>query len=78
MQDVIVKKILLSTGLLVVVISGCAAYVPPKPQQTEFQSRAETQRLGGIRVTAVVLGAEESQQIFGSPLVEKNIQPIWR
>jgi hypothetical protein len=63
--------------LCCLLVSGCATYVPPKPQQTEFQSRAETQSIGEIRVSAVVLSAEESQQIFGSPLAQKHIQPIW-
>jgi hypothetical protein len=63
--------------LCCILISGCATYVPPKPGPTEFQSRVETQRIGGVRVSAVILGAEESRQIFGSPLAQKNIQPIW-
>ena len=63
--------------LCCLLVSGCATYVPPKPQQTEFQSRAETQSIGEIRVSAVVLSAEESQQIFGSPLAQNHIQPIW-
>ena len=63
--------------LCCLLVSGCATYVPPKPQQTEFLSRAETQSIGEIRVSAVVLSAEESQQIFGSPLAQKHIQPIW-
>jgi hypothetical protein len=63
--------------LFCLLVSGCAVYVPPKPWQTELHSRAETQSIEGVRVSAVVLSAEESQQIFGSPLVQKNIQPIW-
>lgn len=71
------RRILSSIVLCCLLISGCATYVPPKPQQTDFKSRAETQREGGIRVSAVVLSAEESQQIFGSPLAQDDIQPIW-
>ena len=63
--------------LCFLLISGCATYVPPKPGPTEFRSRVETQRLGGVRVSAVILNAEESRQIFGSPLADNNIQPIW-
>ncbi len=58
-------------------ISGCATFVPPILEQTGFKSRVQTQRLGDVRVSAVVLSADESQQIFGSPLVQKYIQPIW-
>jgi hypothetical protein len=58
------------------IISGCATYVPPKQGRTEFHSRAETQKIEGIRVSAVVLSAEESKHIFGSPLVQNHIQPI--
>ena len=63
--------------LCCLLISGCATYAPPKTEPTEFHLRAETQNIGGVRVSAVVLSAEEGQQIFGSPLAKNNIQPIW-
>jgi hypothetical protein len=37
----------------------------------------QTQVDGNYRVTAAVLSAEETEAVFGFPLYEKGIQPIW-
>jgi hypothetical protein len=56
---------------------GCATYQIPSIDEVPYKKRAQTQQEGDIRITAVVLSAEESQKVFGSPLAEENIQPIW-
>jgi hypothetical protein len=35
------------------------------------------QRAGPVRVTAVVLGAEESRSVFGVPVYDSGVQPVW-
>jgi len=66
-------------GLLVapIFLSSCIKYVPPDTFPKGFLKRAETQEEGPVRVSAVVLSASESEEVFESPLVRKNIQPIW-
>jgi len=70
----------LGNGLTVLVclaFIGCAQFTHQTPEQLPFMERAQTKTDGGIRVTAAVPSAEESEQIFGFPLANKNIQPVW-
>jgi hypothetical protein len=45
--------------------------------EVPFKDRAQTQSEGRVRVTAAVLSAEESKEVFGVDLYKKSIQPIW-
>lgn len=63
-------------ALLSVLGTGCA-YVPPETVSTDFLTRAETQNDGEIEVSALVLSPEESDQVFGTSLTKRAIQPIW-
>lgn len=58
---------------------GCASFQAPTPPTANapFIQRAQTQKEGNIRVTAVVLSAEEAKTVFGFPLYNRGIQPIW-
>jgi hypothetical protein len=59
-------------------ISGCATTFNPRPlDEVPFQKRAQTQQHGAVRVTAAVLSAQESKEVFGVDLYKKSIQPIW-
>ena len=64
---------------LILVVLGCASFQAPAPATADapFKQRAQTQQDGDIRVTAVVLSAEESKTVFGFALYNKGIQPIW-
>ena len=46
-------------------------------EETAFQTRAQTQSGGKVRVTTAVLSPEESRAVFDVPLYKKGIQPIW-
>ena len=65
--------------VLVLAITSCASrsYTPPAPDAMDFLGRARTQEASGVRVTAAVPNAEESEAIFGLPVYEKRIQPVW-
>jgi hypothetical protein len=64
---------------LILSFLGCASFQAPAPtaENAQFKQRAQTQQERNIRVTAVVLSAEESIIVFGFPLYNKGIQPIW-
>src|SRR4029079_7303108 len=49
----------------------------PEPGVREFLSRSETQRCPAAEVTAAVLSAGESQEMFGVPLAQRSIQPVF-
>jgi hypothetical protein len=63
--------------LLIVLLSACATFRPVPAEQVPFRGRAETKRDGAVRVSAVALSAEESAAVFGVPLAEEGIQPVW-
>src|SRR6185436_18935442 len=49
----------------------------PEPGVREFLSRSETQGSPAAEVTAAVLSARESQEMFGVPLARRSIQPVF-
>ena len=72
-----ISRFLLLT-LIILVATGCAASFEPRPlSEIAFMVRAQTQSQGKLRVTAAVLSAEETRQVFGFPLYKKGIQPVW-
>ena len=52
-------------------LNAAAAGGPP------YKDRAVTRTEGGVRVSAAVLSAEESEAVYGAPLAKKAIQPVW-
>ena len=59
------------------IVIGCASFTPRPMEEIAFQTRAQTQSEGKVRVTAAVLSPEESKAVFDVPLYKKGIQPIW-
>ena len=59
------------------VLAGCAYAPVPPAAGLDYRSRAVTRTDGGVRVTAAVLSAEESEAVYGAPLASKSIQPVW-
>ena len=63
--------------LLIMWLPACKTYSPVPMEQVSFLEHSQTQKVGGLTVTAAVLSPEESEQIFGRPLAKKGIQPVW-
>lgn len=73
---------LLAAGLLALVLIGVSAcggraYVYERDPMVEIRSRAETQSEGTVRVSASVPGEAETERLFGVPLYDQGIQPVW-
>ena len=65
-------------GVLALVTSlGCSSFDPQPMQDEPFLSRAQTKHEGNVRVTVAALGAEEAERVFGVPLADEGIQPVW-
>ena len=60
-----------------VVFWGCATFNPQPLNEQPFRERAVAQTENGIRISAAVLGAEETEAVFGLQLYKKGIQPVW-
>jgi hypothetical protein len=63
--------------LYVLFATGCGSFSPQPLDQVPFMERAVTQVEGEVMVTAAVLSAEETKQVFDFDLYGKGIQPIW-
>ena len=58
-------------------LTGCATFNPRPLDESRYRNRAEAQTDGEVRVTAAVLSAEETKEVFDLDLYKKGIQPIW-
>ncbi|MCG6966982.1 MAG: LssY C-terminal domain-containing protein [Chromatiaceae bacterium] len=65
-------------ALILTVAGGCATVDAPADRTVvDFKGRAVSQRDGNVRVSTSVLSAEESRELYGFPLAENGIQPVW-
>jgi hypothetical protein len=68
----------LAIALVASTLASCASSAPQSPTpEPDYKSRAVTRTDGGIRVSTAVLSADESAAVYGVPLAEKAIQPVW-
>ena len=60
-------------------LTACASAPQPVTEMPEgdYRERIQVQEAGGIRVSAAVPSAKESQSLFGKPLYKNGIQPVW-
>ncbi|HIG39961.1 MAG: LssY C-terminal domain-containing protein [bacterium] len=72
----VVSKLLSVT--LALLVCGCTSgWAPLSIDEVPFRDRAETQDMGGVRVTASVPSARESHEIFADDLYKRGVQPVW-
>ena len=67
---------MLAAFVLGCILVGCTATRPLGPIPA-YQNRAVTRTEGGIEISTAVLSPEESAAIYGVPLADRNIQPVW-
>ena len=66
------------TLAIALTLAGCASTVIWREADTkDYKERLQTQTDGGVRVSSSVLSASESEAIYGAPLADKGIQPVW-
>jgi len=64
---------------VVLAVTGCssAPYRYESFEPTMLSPQAETQSAGDVRVTAAVPSKEQATAIFGFPIYDRGIQPVW-
>jgi hypothetical protein len=62
---------------LTLAVSGCTIYQPRSAVDPNSLPQLRTQSDGQVRVSAAVLSAEESRKVFGVPVYDAGIQPVW-
>ena len=68
----------MAAGVAIVAIFGgsiCVAEVPAS--HPAYLERTQSRTLGNVRVSAAALSAEEAAAVYGAPLGDKLIQPVW-
>lgn len=71
-----IARLVLGIAAITIAFSGCVSTQPPATD-LDYKSRSVMRSEGGVRVSAAVLSAEESIAVYGVPLAEKSIQPVW-
>jgi hypothetical protein len=65
-------------GLLILALTGCASWqLPAEFDDSALRARADSQQLRGVKLSAAVLSSEDSQQMFGVRVNDKEVQPVW-
>jgi hypothetical protein len=66
-------------SMLLITLSACATrpYHYESTDTLPIRERADTQTEGDIKISASVPGADEALAIFGIPVYERGIQPVW-
>jgi hypothetical protein len=70
---------LVMVSILLLLMSACAtrSYQYQNTRSFPVQERAETQSQGGMSISASVPGEDETGAIFGVPIYQRGIQPVW-
>ena len=62
---------------LILALSACTIYQPQPAINLNSLAQARTQSDGLVRITAAVLSAEDSRSVFGVPVYDSGVQPVW-
>ncbi|UCE90586.1 MAG: hypothetical protein JSW10_06190 [Pseudomonadota bacterium] len=66
------------TALLCLVLTACASWQPPLDvDDAALRARAVSATTNGVRLSASVLSAEDSQRMFGANINATGVQPVW-
>ncbi|MFW1678165.1 LssY C-terminal domain-containing protein [Pontibacter sp. JAM-7] len=61
----------------IALLSGCASIPDSNSPVASYKERLESREKDGLKVSVAALGREESIRVFGAPLNDIGIQPIW-
>jgi hypothetical protein len=62
----------------VLVVAGCATWTAPvDTSDAPLRARAVTESKRDVRLSATVLGADDSLRLFGTDVTAAGIQPVW-
>ncbi|MBN3761523.1 LssY C-terminal domain-containing protein [Burkholderia sp. Ac-20365] len=63
---------------LVLAIVGCSTWqAPPHADDGPLRTRAVSATNRNVRVSATVLGSEDSERMFGADVTRARVQPVW-
>jgi hypothetical protein len=69
---------MLAMGALLGAAGGCATWQKPEAvDDSSLRARAVTETVQDVRLSTVLLGAEDSRALFGEDVNAAGIQPVW-
>jgi hypothetical protein len=71
----VINKITFIGLISLSIVTGCAPF--EAQPVLDYESRSITRNHGGVSVSISVLSDKESREIYGVPLADKDIQPVW-
>jgi hypothetical protein len=72
-----VKRIIVTGVVAVGAFGGTTSAAQDARSQAAYVARARSGSQGEVRVSAAALSDDESAAVYGSPLADKLIQPVW-
>ncbi len=69
---------ILVLSIMYLALVGCASWqIPAEFDVSVLRTRAESEVVKGVKLSATVLSSDDSQQIFGVDTYKVNVQPVW-
>jgi len=72
-----VTRVVVISLLVVEVFGSTTSAAQDSSSHAPYVARAQSGTQGQVRVSAAALSADESAAVYGSPLADKLIQPVW-
>ena len=72
-----VKRIIVTGVVAVGAFGGTTSAAQDARSHAPYVARARSGTQGEVRVSAAALSDDESAAVYGSPLADKLIQPVW-
>ena len=72
-----VTRVVVISLLVVEVFGSTTSAAQESSSHAPYVARAQSATQGQVRVSAAALSADESAAVYGSPLADKLIQPVW-
>ena len=71
------RQILLGLSLFILCACSTRPYHSPVFDAATFAKQSETKAIDDVHVTVAVAGAAQTREIFGLPLYDNGMQPVW-
>ena len=72
-----VTRVVVTALIVVGVFGSTTSAAQDSSSHAPYVARAQSGTQGQVRVSAAALSADESAAVYGSPLADKLIQPVW-
>ncbi len=72
-----VTRVVVTALIVVEVFGSTTSAAQDASSHAPYVARAQSGTQGQVRVSAAALSADESAAVYGSPLADKLIQPVW-